>query len=674
MPLISLAVVAYASGLLAGFASLAWVALPASACVALVAAWRAGWSVCGLALAFAAGVGVAADAPPPTPWRTRTSAPAGVLDRWRARTGAAIDSLYGERAPVVRALLIADTRQLPRDLRDRYAAAGLVHVLSISGLHVAIIAGAVLLGLQAARLPRAPARWLAALVTAAYVVAIGAPPPALRSGTMLAAQTLGWALQRPVSPWATLALGALVPLLVDPRTVLDLGWQLSVAGFASVVAAGVCIKRDFPARLRGWRRRAAADVLVSTMAAFASAPLVAWHFGRVSLVAPASNLVAAPVVAVMQPALFLSLALAPIRPLARIVADGAGVLVGLLDVIATLASRLPGAAPVIAPSLSAALLAGVASTCVVAAAAARRDRMRWAVGAAASAAACAWWALIPAPRGGLEVHLVDVGQGDAIAIRSPRGRWLVVDAGGGRTSGDAGRRVLVPYLRRRGGDVALFVMTHPHDDHVGGAPALIDQLRPDDVRDAAFAGTSPAYREALVAARDAGVPWHRIHPGDSLDVDGVVATFLAPDSAWTAALSDPNLASAVVRIRFGAFRALLTGDAEAPEEAWLLARDPAALRADVLKVAHHGSATSTTPAWLDAVSPSVALVSVGAGNRYHHPSPGVVAALAAHHASVVRTDLLGSIVVRTDRTGEAYTVEARGTTIYRGRARSPVAP
>ncbi|MEA3248035.1 MAG: MBL fold metallo-hydrolase, partial [Gemmatimonadota bacterium] len=219
-----------------------------------------------------------------------------------------------------------------------------------------------------------------------------------------------------------------------------------------------------------------------------------------------------------------------------------------------------------------------------------------------------------------------------------------------------------------------FVMTHPHDDHVGGAAALIAQLAPDDVRDAAFAGTSPSYREALVTARDAGVPWRRIHPGDSLDVDGVMATFLAPDSTWTAALSDPNLASAVVRVRYGAFRALLTGDAEAPEEAWLLARDPAALRADVLKVAHHGSATSTTPAWLDAVAPSVALVSVGAGNRYRHPSPAVIADLFAHGARVARTDLLGTVVVRTDRTGGTFVVEARGAIVYRGRAASPVAP
>ncbi len=686
MPLVSVAAAAYIAGLLAGYASLQWAVLPLAAAWALFDLLRRRLAGAGVALTFAVGAMVTAVPPSGAGPHSAAGPPsvaghlsrdeggaAAALKRWRVRTGATIDTLYGQRAGVVRALLVADTRQLPRDLRDRYAAAGLVHILSISGLHVAIISGAVLLAFEAVRLRRPAARWLAALVTALYVVAIGAPPPALRSGTMLAARTLGWYLQRPVSPWATLALGALVPVLVDPLTVLDLGWQLSVAGFASVTAANMWARRRLPPGMSGWKRRLASDALVSTIAAFASAPLVAWHFGRVSLVAPLSNLVAAPVVAVMQPALFLSLVLAPAPPLARLVADGAGWLVAALDAIAAAMAALPGAAVTTAPVLAVAVLAGGASACVLAAGAARRDRVRWALGAVGCVAAIAWWPLIPMRGQGAEIHMVDVGQGDAIAVRTPRGRWIVVDAGSGRSGGRTGRRILA-YLRRSGGDVALFVMTHPHADHVGGAPELIEQFAPGAVRDAAFAGTSPAYREALVVARDAHVPWRRIRPGDSVEVDGVVATFLAPDSSWTAALSDPNLASAVMMVRFGGFRALLTGDAEAPEEAWLLAHAPHALRADVLKVAHHGSSTSTTAPLLDAVAPRVALVSVGMANRYRHPSPDVVASLASRRILVARTDQLGSIVVRTDSTGSAYTVEARGAVFFRSRTRQPGDP
>jgi competence protein ComEC len=149
-----------------------------------------------------------------------------------------------------------------------------------------------------------------------------------------------------------------------------------------------------------------------------------------------------------------------------------------------------------------------------------------------------------------------------------------------------------------------------------------------------------------------------VHPGDSIAVDEVMVTALAPDSTWAAHLDDANLASTVLLLRVGQVRMLLTGDAEGPEEDWLLARSRDALRADVLKVAHHGSATSTTPEFLDAVRPRLALVSVGAHNSYGHPDASVIGALGAAGVDVLRTDLAGSIVVRTD--GRWLDVEARG--------------
>jgi competence protein ComEC len=582
---------------------------------------------------------------------TQVRAETSPFERWRARAGTNIDRLFGADAPVVRALLIADSRQIPAEIRDRYATSGLIHLLSISGLHVAIISGAVLLALQILRLGQRTSRWLAAAITALYVVAIGAPPPALRSGAMLAAGTLSWALQRPVSPWATLALGALVPLLVAPRTVLDLGYQLSVTGFAALVAATIWVKRIRPVDLTGIRRQLFCDFVISCVASLASAPLVAWHFARVSLIAPFTNIIAAPVVAVMQPALFLALVLAPLGAPAQLVADGARVLVRALDWVATAGAAVPGASITVAPSLATAVLSGAAITCALAAMSARTRRFTWALGSGLCALVVVWGPILPAPTNGMEIHMIDVGQGDAVAIRTPRGRWIVTDAGGGRGSGNAGPRVAIPYLRMLGGDVALFIMTHPHDDHLGGAATLITRLAPDGVRDAAFAGTSASYREALAAAKSTGVAWKRIRPGDSVVVDGVVATFLAPDSAWTAGLTDPNLASAVVRVRYGAIRVLLTGDAEAEEEEWLLRQAPGLLQADVLKVGHHGSATSSTPEFLDAVRPRIALISVGGNNRYRHPSPGVIAALESRGARVLRTDRSGTIVLRTDLAG-----------------------
>jgi competence protein ComEC len=280
-------------------------------------------------------------------------------------------------------------------------------------------------------------------------------------------------------------------------------------------------------------------------------------------------------------------------------------------------------------------------------------------------ACIAWLPALPMrSTGQVELHVLDVGQGDAIALRTPRGRWILVDAGRVWEGGDAGRSVVLPFLRHRGGELAAFVLSHPHADHVGGAPCLLAARRPAGFWAAAFALGSDVYRASLDSARRAGVAWRRVHPGDSLDVDGVVLRVLAPDSTWTASLTDPNLASVVLSARFGAVRFLLVGDAEAPEERWLLDRvaagalDSNELRADVLKVAHHGSRTSSTPEFLAAVHARLALVSVGAGNTYRLPNADVLQRLRAFGAEVVRTDRVGEIVVRSD--GRTLTVEAGG--------------
>ena len=187
---------------------------------------------------------------------------------------------------------------------------------------------------------------------------------------------------------------------------------------------------------------------------------------------------------------------------------------------------------------------------------------------------------------------------------------------------------------------------------------MLTTLRPRAYWDAAFAGGSQAYSLSLAAAKTQGIEWRRVHPGDSVLIDGVRLTFLAPDSAWTVGLKDPNLASTIAVVRFGMVRFLLVGDAEREEEDWLLEQHRDELRADVLKVGHHGSATSSSDEFLAAVNPAVAVISVGAGNKYGHPSIDVLRALSRVGAEVLRTDQAGTIVVRTD--GARIEIEAGG--------------
>jgi competence protein ComEC len=698
VPLIAWAVSAYAVGLLAGFAASVSGALlllaAAVGVVALKAAYEKRVAPLAMALLFATGILVARDcarrdarcadaAAARSDWRTtRSRTPcaaaeskdgiSGMLVRWRERAGARIDTLYRGDAPLVRALLIADTRDIPTEVRDRFAAAGLVHILSISGLHVAIIAEAAVLLFEMARATRPRARWAACLVTVLYVAAIGAPPPAVRSAVMLVAATAARALERPVSPWAVLAVSGGAPL-IEPRTAIDLGWQLSVAGFAALTAAGIFVKRRLPHTLRGWRRSLTRDLIISTLASLVTAPLVAWTFGRVSLIAPLTNLAASPIVAVLQPALFLSLA--PVGAMAAFVADAAHPLLAALDSVATVGAAVPFASIVVAPAFGVACAAGIGAVALIIAASAR-DASRALAVAGGTLAIMILWPIAPRGSGLAELHMIDVGQGDALALRTPRGRWILFDAGRTWNGGDAGRSTVIPYVRRLGGDVVMFVLSHPHADHVGGAASVLRALQPSEFRDAAFAGGSESYRASLAAAHELGVSWMRVHPGDTAAVDGITIKFLAPDSSWTARLTDPNLASTIATVQYGAVRFLLTGDAELAEEEWLLSRySSVELRSDVLKVGHHGSRTSSGSRLLDAVQPRVALVSVGAGNSYGHPSAEVMDALLSRGAMVARTDQLGTVTVATDGRalfvgagGRSWAVTPSRSTLFRPRA------
>lgn len=576
----------------------------------------------------------------------RMERPPGLLARLRSRAGTTIDSLYGSQAPLARALVIADERDISPEIRRQFADAGIIHMVSVSGLHVAVLAEGVVLVLMMTGLSTRRAELAATLTIAAFVLLVGAPSPAVRSAAMYAAVVTSRRCQRPTSPWALLALGAALPL-GEPRVVNEIGYHLSVVGMAGLIASGKLTRRLPFDRIPAWSRRFSREILATVVASAVTAPIVAWHFGRVSLAAPLTNLAAAPLFGLVQPVLFLSMVLAPVRVVASLLADGTQVILTAIEKVGSVGAAIPASAIDVQPSVATAILVAVAAASFLAACSSRYwARPAILLGSAIGMAF--WWPVVRLPGAALEVHMIDVGQGDAIALRTPRWRWILVDAGDMWRQTDVGERVVVPYLRRRGGEIAAFILSHPHADHIGGAASVIRRLPVGFVWDGGYAQGSAVYENVLDVARERGVPWRPAHPGGAIEIDGIRLTVLAPDSSDIADAADANAASVVVMAEYRGVRVLLTGDAERDVEARLVRRLGDTLRADVLKVGHHGSATSSTPPLLDAVGARVALVSVGEGNRYRHPSPDVLAALQARGAHVLRTDDDGTIVVTID--------------------------
>ena len=231
-------------------------------------------------------------------------------------------------------------------------------------------------------------------------------------------------------------------------------------------------------------------------------------------------------------------------------------------------------------------------------------------------------------------------------LRTPAGRWIEVDGGPRTPQLDAGRRIVVPFLRRQGVEsLAVVVATHGDADHLGGLPAVIAAFPPRLVLEPGEPLGRPLYLEWLAAVAASGAQWRPARAGDRVTLDSVTLQVLSPDAAWIATPIDVNEHGVVLLVTYGATRIVLMADAGLPVEARLAGTVGPV---DLLKVGHHGSRSATGEAWLDELHPVLAVISVGARNNYGHPAPEVVERLARHGIAVLRTDRGGTITYRTD--------------------------
>jgi len=562
----------------------------------------------------------------------------GLRDRVVGRA----DTLFGARAPMVDALVIARRAGLDPDVRERYAQAGLAHLLAISGLHVGFIAAwlGVVLGLTGLG-PR-PRLAAAAVLLLGYVWLLGFPAPATRAALMLALAGVTRLRQRVVAPAGSITLAALLVMLVDPWSVRSVGAWLSVTAVASVIWARRAAERS------AWPVRLVAPAVAATIL---TAPITAFAFGTVAPIGVLANLVAIPLAGVAVPGLVLALALSWLWPwLASLVAAGSGLGLALLDLIAQGAAAVPGGHVVmIAGWGAAAVWLGVAAAAWWLWTTPRRP---WLV--AARIAFLTTVLVATSLRGVvsldecrcLSVHFLDVGQGDAAVLRTPAGRWIVIDGGPRTPESDAGRRVVIPFLRRHGARrLALAVATHGDADHLGGLPAVVDAFHPALVLEPGEPLGRPLYLEFLAAVEAAGSRWHPARRGDRIELDSVTLEVLSPDSLWLALPLDVNEHGVVLRVSYGGVRLLFQADAGLPVEGRLAGRVG---RVELLKVGHHGSASATSDAWLAELRPREAVISVGAHNHYGHPAPAVLARLRRWGSEIYRTDQAGTITFTTD--------------------------
>ena len=580
-------------------------------------------------------------------WRVvdRRGGIGGVSDRLRAHVARAIaPGLEGERRAVLAGIVLGEDEGLTDELQDDFKAAGLYHLLAVSGQNITFLALGMIGLAYLLGIPRFAAEVVVIAAIVGYVLAVGWQPSVVRAGVAGGLASLAWLLSRPRDRWHFLALGAAVLLAWTPASLLEPGFQLSFAAVASIF---VLLPR-LRAALEGYPlTETLRDALaVSTACGAATAPILWLQFGSVPVYSLLANALVAPIVG---PLLGLALVGSLVEPLVPSAALALGWLNGWLAAYVATSARLVAGLPFAEIGSGTAVCVLLATPVVLLA---LQRLPRWRRPAAIACVATLLpvllaWQLLPVrtlpPPTGLRITFLDVGQGDAILLQVPQGAVLVDQ---GPPEGNVARQLRGLGVRR----LAALVLTHPQRDHIGGAEAVLRRLAVDRVLDPRLAVSGPYERAALAQAAERRVEVVETRAGAGFRLGRLRLRVLWPDRAGRPD-DDPNLLPIVLLASYGEVDALLTADAETDVTARLLTR-----RVEILKVAHHGSADDGLRSELRELRPSVAVISCGRGNEYGHPTPSTVAALRdSPGLRLYRTDEDGRVVLESD--GRRITVK-----------------
>ena len=601
------------------------------------------------------------------------------LMSFNSALGKAIESVLPEpESSLARSLLLGRRGSLSESVSEAFVRTGTAHLLAISGLHLGILVAvvmAILLGVLGRR--HYLYVWLGLLALWTYALFTGMRPPVVRAAimasTFLVAELAGRQKHAPTA----LALAAAIMVAIEPQLLWRTSFQLSVLAMAGLILLFPPLRFCLLAGLewvntRGLRlpaASAAADIIAATLAAtIAVAPVCAGMFGQLSVVG-------IPVSLLTLPALPFALGASSMAGLVGLASPAAAAPFAwvawlfLTYIIKTilLFSALPWAvinpggaalwvtavfyillcfAPVIwqrmRKSVDAARLRPRPEAEAV-----HGGRWHWALPPLLLVAVLTYSAVTAAPDGLLHVIFLDAGQGDAILIKSPSGRTMLVDGGpDGRTTCALVDGHL-PFWDR---SLDVVVMTHPHADHLSGLLTVIDRYKTGLVLESSRETTSLAQEEWQRRLVEASVPTQLITGGHNLDMaDGARVEFLNPPSApLTHSSDDTDNNGVVLKVSLGEVSFLLAADIRAEAETLLLHEAGDELHCQVLKVAHHGSDSSSTMQFLAAVSPQLAVISVGADNPYGHPHPDVLSRLSALGVDTVTTRDSGTIELVTN--------------------------
>ncbi len=591
----------------------------------------------------------------------------GPLRRWIQNT------LPHPENSLLQALILGEKQGIAPPLREAFQAAGLAHVLAVSGLHVGLVAW---LAFNAIRwilsrsyrlLLAVDVRKASALITCVpvttYALVAGFHVSTQRALIMVLAFLFSIMLGREKEVWSILCLAALLILAVNPDALFTISFQLSFAAVAGILWLAPAMDRRIhktsengdhsPALLRRSARYASGLTAVTLAAFFFLLPLTTYYFHRIPLVSLPANLAATPILGLwVLPLGLLSALVFPFFPaLADLLLQGAALGAAGMEAVARFLSEPAASAVwVISPNrfevavLYAVIVFGVFSL-------KGRFRILFLASCLVLAADIGYWIHETTLRRDLRITYLDVGQGNSALVEFPRGKRMLIDGGGFVLSDfDVGRMVVAPYLwRRKIARIHTLVLSHPDADHMNGLKFIAENFSPEELWHNGDCVDSDSYRSFMETVNAAGITLRL--PGDSYipnGIEGVGVEVLHPPP-YTGEGVPPggpsNDRSLVLRLTHAGTSFLFPGDIGSNAESQLVARAGELLRSDVLMAPHHGSNSSSSAAFLDLVQPAWCIVSAGFANRFGFPHSDVLARFSERGIRVVRTDLHGAVCV-----------------------------
>jgi len=608
-----------------------------------------------------------------------------------------------EDAAIFAAMIIGDDSLLLRDVREEFQQTGVYHLLVVSGMNVALLAFAIFWLARRLRLPEWPASLLTVTLSVFYAYIAGMGVPIMRAVLMLSLFLVARLLYRDRSGLNATGFAALVVLVLSPAALYEPGFQLTFLALLAITGISLPILertstpcrsalkhldttgydlglepklaqfrldlRLVAGRLQQFIGEHAARIIVTRaigislgffdlllISAVTQAVLVLpmrAYFHRAAILGVPANILVLPLAGLMLNAGVAAIALSyvslPFAKLTSVIA--AGSLHWILGSLHFLSQFHVSQWRV--PNLTVFLMLVACAGIFVAFFTVRKQRALAFAGLAAlflSGGIVAVYHPVPQLEGGkLEVTAIDVGQGDSLLVVSPQGQTMLIDAGGSigpvRSEFDFGEDVVAPYLWSRGlHHLDVVALTHAHGDHIGGLLRIVEDFHPSEL----WVGINPQtipLQHLYKIANENHVAIHQHVAGDEIDWSGTRIRVLSPPADWQPKPQPKNDDSLALLIGYGDTRALLAGDLEKKMERFVATESP---RAELLKVAHHGSATSTTPELLAAVQPHFAVISAGYQNSFGHPRKVVLDRLQIYHVKTYRTDLQGAVTFLLD--------------------------